>query len=113
MIEKCWICGKEKGQPPERCNGHYDDPSSALPTCSTREGCAALNGVGANDLLEHKSHPCDSGDGEIDHDWEWRSDWYGDPEVIGGTMDCSAWHCRVCGEVDAERDPPTLDDDVV
>jgi len=28
---KCWICGKEKGQPPERCPGHYEgtdtDPS--------------------------------------------------------------------------------------
>lgn len=23
-IEQCWICGKEKGQPPERCPGHYD-----------------------------------------------------------------------------------------
>jgi hypothetical protein len=22
-MNKCWICGKEKGQPPERCNGHY------------------------------------------------------------------------------------------
>ena len=24
MAESCWICKKEKGQPPERCNGHYD-----------------------------------------------------------------------------------------
>lgn len=22
---KCWICGKLKGQPPERCNGHYEE----------------------------------------------------------------------------------------
>jgi hypothetical protein len=21
--ETCWICGKPKGQPPERCPGHY------------------------------------------------------------------------------------------
>lgn len=25
MSEACWICGKQKGQPPERCNGHYLD----------------------------------------------------------------------------------------
>lgn len=24
MSEKCWICGKPKGQPPERCPGHYE-----------------------------------------------------------------------------------------
>jgi hypothetical protein len=23
----CWICGKPKGQPPERCPGHYDLPT--------------------------------------------------------------------------------------
>lgn len=22
--ERCWICGKPKGQPPERCPGHYE-----------------------------------------------------------------------------------------
>ena len=22
----CWICGKPKGQPPERCPGHYEIP---------------------------------------------------------------------------------------
>jgi len=27
-IETCWICGKEKGQPPERCNGHYEGTPS-------------------------------------------------------------------------------------
>lgn len=21
--ERCWICKKHKGQPPERCQGHY------------------------------------------------------------------------------------------
>lgn len=25
----CWICGKLKGQPPERCPGHYEGTSSA------------------------------------------------------------------------------------
>ena len=23
MAEECWICGKGKGQPPQRCPGHY------------------------------------------------------------------------------------------
>jgi hypothetical protein len=27
----CWICGKSKGQPPERCPGHYEGTSSAAP----------------------------------------------------------------------------------
>lgn len=26
MTERCFICGKEKGQPPERCPGHYLTP---------------------------------------------------------------------------------------
>ncbi len=28
--EACWICGKLKGQPPERCNGHYDMPNDTV-----------------------------------------------------------------------------------
>lgn len=32
---------------------------------------------------------CDQGDGTFDHDWRYVSDWGGDPEVIGGTFDCS------------------------
>jgi hypothetical protein len=23
-VPKCWICGKLKGQPPDRCPGHYE-----------------------------------------------------------------------------------------
>ena len=23
-VPKCWICGKRKGQPPDRCPGHYE-----------------------------------------------------------------------------------------
>lgn len=26
--ERCAICGKPKGQPPERCAGHYEQPWS-------------------------------------------------------------------------------------
>lgn len=56
-------------------------------------------------------HPCDVGDGEIEHDWKYVSDWYGDPGVINGTADCSHWECRTCGEEDHERGPPNDDDD--
>lgn len=41
---------------------------------------------------------CDQGDGTFDHDWEIVSDWGGDPEVIGGTFDCSFKRCEQCGE---------------
>ncbi len=26
QVEECHICGKQKGQPPVRCNGHYEIP---------------------------------------------------------------------------------------
>jgi hypothetical protein len=41
-----------------------------------------------------------------DHDWRYISDWGGDPDVIGGTFDCSRWECRKCGEEDLKREPP-------
>lgn len=33
--------------------------------------------------------------GEIDHDWQYLSDWEGDPGVIDGTR---TTYCRVCRE---------------
>ncbi len=33
---------------------------------------------------------------ECDHDWELIRDWYGDPDVINGTADCSFFRCRKC-----------------
>jgi hypothetical protein len=41
---------------------------------------------------------CEIVNGEVDHDWKLVSDWGGDPNVIGGTFDCSYLECRVCGE---------------
>jgi hypothetical protein len=49
------------------------------------------------------SEPCD-------HDWKWVSDWYGDPDVINGTEDCSCWRCKLCGEEDYERARPSDDE---
>ncbi len=42
-----------------------------------------------------------------DHKWEWVVDWYGDPNVINGTQDCSSWRCRKCDAVDEERERPS------
>lgn len=52
---------------------------------------------------------CAIGTPDEDHDWEFISDWYGDPGVINGTADCSYWKCRVCGKEDHEREPPQED----
>lgn len=57
-------------------------------------------------------HPCSDGEGGLDHDWKFISDWYGDPDVINGTADCSHYECNRCGEEDHESDPPSFDDDI-
>lgn len=54
---------------------------------------------------------CAIGTPEEDHDWEFISDWYGDPSIVNGTADCSRWECRACGATDYEREPPTWDPD--
>lgn len=55
---------------------------------------------------------CKMGTPDEDHDWEWISDWYGDPDVINGTADCSRWECKACGKVGEEgQDPPSDEDD--
>lgn len=51
-------------------------------------------------------HPCRVGWREYDHDWKYISDWYGDPDVIGGTADCSYWECQTCHEQNNEMGPP-------
>lgn len=52
---------------------------------------------------------------ECDHEWYVQGDWGGDPEVIGGTYDCSFWRCKLCGEEDHERpiEHDKLEDDVI
>jgi len=35
---------------------------------------------------------------KCDHKWEFIRDWYGDPNVVNGTADCSHWRCKTCGE---------------
>jgi len=40
---------------------------------------------------------------ECPHDWIFVRDWYGDPNVINGTADCSFYRCRKCGEETSEE----------
>ena len=47
-----------------------------------------------------RQDPCYCGDGQFDHDWKFVRDWYGDPEVINGTADCSYIERQRCGLVD-------------
>jgi DNA-directed RNA polymerase subunit RPC12/RpoP len=35
---------------------------------------------------------------ECNHAWIFVKDWYGDPNVIDGTADCSFYRCSKCGE---------------
>ena len=43
---------------------------------------------------------------ECNHKWKWISDWYGDPSIPNGTVDCSRWQCELCDEQDLTRGPP-------
>lgn len=47
---------------------------------------------------------------KCDHEWKWISDWYGDPDVINGTADCSRWECELCGETNEEMEAPSGSD---
>lgn len=35
-------------------------------------------------------------DDDCPHDWEFVNDWYGNPDVPNGTMDCSYYYCPLC-----------------
>jgi hypothetical protein len=41
---------------------------------------------------------------ECDHEWEFRSDWGGNPDIPNGTFDCSNWHCPKC-DTETESQP--------
>lgn len=51
-----------------------------------------------------------------DHDWQYIRDWYGDPNVINGTadcsykQDCSYKHCKVCWAEESWDGVPEDDD---
>ena len=78
------------------CNTAYPTDARQCP------GCCATNAnkdlVSAQEEMQDKT--------QIDHDWKWVSDWYGDPEVVNGTADCSHWKCTRCDSEDCEDEPP-------
>ena len=43
------------------------------------------------------------------HDWRFVRDWYGDPNVINGTADCSFFRCERCGAQQDEQPDEYLD----
>lgn len=44
------------------------------------------------------------------HKWRWTPNWYGDPNVINGTADCSDWRCQLCDAVSTARRPTRGDE---
>lgn len=56
-------------------------------------------------MIPDDEDSCDDG---TPHDWRWIKDWYGDPDVPNGTIDCSGWTCEKCG---AMKDGPKPDID--
>jgi len=78
------------------CNTAYPMGARQCP------GCCATNAnkdlASAQEEMQDKSL--------IDHDWKWVNDWYGDPEVVNGTADCSHWKCTRCDSEDCEDAPP-------
>jgi len=83
------------------CNTVYAMHAAKCP------GCCATN---ANFDIESAQEEMQD-KRQIDHDWKWVSDWYGDPDVVNGTADCSHWECRRCGSMDCEDEPPGPYDD--
>lgn len=47
---------------------------------------------------------------EPDHRWKVIKAWYGDPNVVNGTADCSFRRCRECGEEDHETPVSRMDE---
>ena len=49
-------------------------------------------------------------DWECEHEWEFRLDWGGNPDVPNGTFDASTYYCPLCDteqtEEPADYDPP-------
>lgn len=48
--------------------------------------------------MSSESWDCGIGTDAEDHDWEYLSDWYGDPDVINGTCTFYFKRCRECGK---------------
>jgi len=58
-------------------------------------------------MLEKTKHPCDVGEKDLDHDYEWQDDSF-DHEF--GTEICGHWECINCGDVNSDSEPPSYDE---
>ena len=54
---KCWLCGKLKGQPPERCPGHYQTVPEEEPRSDTRDLARFPILISPQDRLDYPSWP--------------------------------------------------------
>ena len=56
----------------------------------------------------------DPADDECQHQWTFVKDWYGNPDVPNGTVDCSHWYCAECDTQTEEQptgwEPPFLEE---
>ena len=59
-----------------------------------------LRGFDADGLVERfqvRDIRCTDPEGSAeDHEFRFVRDWYGDPTIPNGTVDCSRWACRFC-----------------
>src|SRR4051794_17072170 len=85
--------GPDQGRDPcPDCHGWGVVPSLNPEHAGAR--CPWCDGTGR---VNREPHPCKLPDGTIDHDWEMRTDWDGDPNVINGTRTWQTPVCRRCG----------------
>jgi hypothetical protein len=77
------------------------EPALAQPAHSACASTASSEAVQSTDAAarvgKDSAHPCELSDGTLEHDWEMRTDWDGDPGVINGTRTWQTPVCRRCG----------------
>ncbi len=78
------------------CNAAYAMKMRQCPDCCSTN--ANKDFANAQEEMQDKNL--------IDHDWQWIKDWYGDPNVVNGTVDCSHWRCKRCESEECEDAPP-------
>ena len=89
----------------EAGNRAHTAPRQADPDVPCRVKTGVSSGSEARPVTATETDPhivpgwdCADGTPDEDHDWEYISDWYGDPEVINGTCDIHYKRCRQCGK---------------
>jgi hypothetical protein len=73
-------------------------PQPAHSACASTASSEAVQSTDAAARVgKDSAHPCELSDGTLEHDWEMRTDWDGDPGVINGTRTWQTPVCRRCG----------------